>query len=196
MLQNLLFQVVITIEDINDNTPVFPSSVSQISFSEGSRPGSRVLLDAALDSDDGENSRIAKYDIQSGNENNKFRLSVSNNPDSDASYLHLETTSALDREERSSYLLNITASDAGSPTLTGSMLLTINVLDINDNAPEFVSSEYTARVNESLATGSYVLQVSARDRDQGDNSRVSYFLSSTGDSDQFNIDEDTGKSCN
>ena len=180
------------LEDINDNAPEFPSPVSQISFSEGSTAGSRVLLDSAQDKDEGSNGRVSKYEIQSGNEEGLFKLSLSTSGQS--SYLHLETTSTLDREVRESYLLNITAHDEGSPQLTGSMLLTISVLDINDNAPVFTSSEYIARINESSATGSYVIHVSAGDRDAGDNSRVSYFLSSTGgdDSDQFNIDEETG----
>ena len=184
----------IVVEDINDNAPEFPSPVSQISFSEGSRPGSKVLLDSALDRDQAGNGKVTKYEIQSGNEEGRFKLSLSSNPNGQASYLHLETTSALDREERESYLLNITAQDGGSPALTGSMLLTINVLDINDNAPVFSQPSYTASINESVATGSYVVHVEARDHDAGDNSRVSYFLSGTGtdDSDQFNVDEETG----
>ena len=186
----------ITVDDINDHAPRFPNPVTQISFSEGSTPGSRVLLDSAEDRDQGDNGRVRDYRIQSGNEEGRFKLSVSTNPDSRASYLHLETRESLDREERSSYLLNITASDGGNPALTGFMLLTINILDINDNAPEFTESEYQARINESVATGSYVTQVGARDRDAGDNARVSYYLAGDQardqDTDQFNIDEETG----
>ena len=109
------------------------------------------------------------------------------------SYLHLETVGPLDREKTKSYQLNITARDGGQPSLIGSMLLTINVLDINDNAPKFILSEYLARINESAETGSFVVQVSASDVDEGDNNRISYFLSpSSPVADQFNIDEDTG----
>ena len=109
------------------------------------------------------------------------------------SYLHLETTGPLDREETSTYQLNLTATDGGQPSLTGSMLLTINVLDINDNAPKFTRSEYLARINESAETGTFVVQVSASDVDEGDNNRISYFLSPTSlVADQFNMDEETG----
>ncbi len=190
------FQVVITVDDVNDHAPRFPQPVTQISFSEGSTPGSRVLLDSAEDRDQGDNGRVRDYTILSGNEAGRFKLSVSTNPDSQAAYLHLETREALDREERSSYLLNISASDRGIPALTGYMQLTINILDINDNAPEFTESEYRARINESVATGSFVTQVAARDRDTGDNARVSYYLAGDQagdtDTDQFNIDEETG----
>ena len=109
------------------------------------------------------------------------------------SYLHLETTGPLDREERAGYQLKITARDGGLPSLVGEMLLTINVLDINDNAPRFILPEYLARINESAETGSFVIQVSASDVDEGDNKRISYFLSpNSAVADQFNIDEDTG----
>ena len=48
--------------------------------------------------------------LQDGNEDGKFKLSMSQSPGSQAvTYLHLETTGPLDRETRSSYLLNITA---------------------------------------------------------------------------------------
>ena len=76
-----MFQVVIVVEDINDNAPMFPNPVSQLTFSEGSVEGSRVILDSAIDRDKGDNGKVADYRIQSGNEDGKFRLSVSNNPD-------------------------------------------------------------------------------------------------------------------
>ncbi len=39
------------------------------------------------------------------------------------------------------------------------MVLSIAVLDINDNAPVFKESEYAARINESAAAGTFVVQV-------------------------------------
>ena len=150
------------------------------------------MLDPGVDHEQADNGRIVKYNIQSGNEDGHFKLSLSTSRDSSSSYLHLETTSPLDREKRSLYLLNITAQDGGIDPKVGSMFLTINILDINDNAPEFITKEYIASVNESVATGSFVIQVQARDKDEGDNSRVSYYLATSGHSDQFNIDQETG----
>ena len=43
--------------------------------------------------------------------------------------------------------------------LLGSMVLSISVLDINDNAPEFEQTEYVTSLNETSPTGTYVLQV-------------------------------------
>ena len=100
----------------------------------------------------------------------------------------------LDREIGQSYQLNITAKDGGRNSLSGSMLLSISVLDINDNPPVFNSGgQYYAKVNESVTPGSYVIKVRADDKDVGDNSRLSYsIISNSVISDQFNIDEETG----
>ena len=74
-------EVVITVTDINDNSPQFPNPVSQISFSEGSTPGTRALLDSAVDIDTGNNGRIVEYRIEAGYEEGKFKLSFSSKPD-------------------------------------------------------------------------------------------------------------------
>ena len=50
--------------DVNDHAPRFPAAVGQISFSEGSVPGSRALLDSATDRDEGDNGRVVGYTIQ------------------------------------------------------------------------------------------------------------------------------------
>ena len=41
----------------------------------------------------------------------------------------------------------------------GSMVLSISILDINDNAPVFSVPEYSATLNETSPTGAYVIQV-------------------------------------
>ena len=73
-------------------------------------------------------------------------------------------------------------------------MLSISILHINDNLPVFdKNGEYLAKNNESVETGSYVTQVSAEDKDHGENSRISYLLLPKSEiSNQFNIDEETG----
>ena len=88
-LKAIVFQVLIVVGDINDNAPEFPNPVSQLTFSEGSVPGTRVILDSAVDRDKGENGKVSDYRIRSGNEDGKFRLSLSNNPDNKVRLLKL-----------------------------------------------------------------------------------------------------------
>jgi len=52
----------------------------------------------------------------------------------------------------------------------------INVIDHNDHAPEFISTEYEGHVYSTAAAGTSVLQVQALDRDKGINAEVTYSI--------------------
>lgn len=54
----------------------------------------------------------------------------------------------------------------------------INIEDANDNVPWFTSSQYTGRVFETAAVGSAVLQVTALDKDKGQNAEILYSIES------------------
>ena len=54
----------------------------------------------------------------------------------------------------------------------------VNVEDTNDNAPWFTGTPYTGRVFESAAVGSRVLQVTALDKDKGQNAEIVYSIES------------------
>lgn len=49
----------------------------------------------------------------------------------------------LDYETTPSYNLTISASDDGFPRLSGTAVLAINLLDVNDNAPVFTTTTTT-----------------------------------------------------
>ncbi|CAG2110524.1 unnamed protein product, partial [Medioppia subpectinata] len=64
------------------------------------------------------------------------------------------------------YLHCVKATDTGQPPLTGLSLLSIQVLDENDNNPVFVGEQRQAfMIAEDAPIGSLVAQVSARDED-------------------------------
>ncbi|TEA39504.1 hypothetical protein DBR06_SOUSAS552710001, partial [Sousa chinensis] len=67
--------------------------------------------------------------------------------------------------------------DGGIPPRSGTALIRIEVLDINDNAPEFAKLHYEAHVLENSPIGSQVAIVSARDLDIGTYGEISYVLS-------------------
>lgn len=69
------------------------------------------------------------------------------------------------------------AKDGGDPQRTGSVDVTINVLDANDNAPVFENISHVAVILESHELDSIVHRVSAIDKDKGDNGRVTYSFS-------------------
>lgn len=183
-------EVRIIVEDLNDNQPEFPEPVIEVSFSESSAPGTRLLLDSATDKDAGRNGISNEYKIIAGNKDEKFRLVITPNPSGDTSYLHLETTGKLDRETQGFYNLNISAKDGGVPPRFGYLQVNVTILDVNDNPPIFDHSDYTVSLNESVPPGTPVLQVMATDNDLGDNAKIMYYLSET--EHQFTVDPETG----
>jgi len=68
-----------------------------------------------------------------------------------ASSGELLTTRRLDRETTSSYSLKVAAVDNGSPIRKASSgVIEVNVLDWNDNDPQFAETYYTGNVTEEL----------------------------------------------
>jgi hypothetical protein len=54
----------------------------------------------------------------------------------------LRCVASLDREKKSEYSLTITAVDGGNPRLSSRVDVTVQVLDVNDNTPEFSQKFY------------------------------------------------------
>ncbi|XP_058790848.1 cadherin-related tumor suppressor [Phymastichus coffea] len=184
-------EVRIHVLDVNDNAPEFPESSIAVSFSESAEAGTKLLLDTATDKDTAENGVNDDYVIVNGNTDRKFRLSVTANPSGETSYLHLETTAKLDREQVEYYYLNVCAKDRGKPPRLGCLLVNVTVLDVNDNPPVFQQSDYVVAVNESASIGTHVLTVRAIDKDIDDNAKLSYYLPEN--ERQFTIDAETGE---
>ena len=73
----------------------------------------------------------------------------------------------LDRETTASYSLKIRARDHGTPVRTSETVIVIQVLDINDNTPQFEESTYQASVTEHSVMGTIVTRITASDHDLG-----------------------------
>ena len=65
----------------------------------------------------------------------------------------------LDYELIKEYVVTIEARDGGTPPLSGTAVVKINVVDANDNRPIFVQLEYQAVVREDVAVNTSLLQV-------------------------------------
>ncbi|NWI11111.1 CELR2 protein, partial [Crypturellus soui] len=98
--------------------------------------------------------------------------------------------SELDRETMDFYSFGVEAQDQGSPPMASSASVSITILDVNDNSPEFTQREYGARLNEDAAVGTSVLTVSAVDRDA--NSVITYQISSGNTRNRFSITSQSG----
>uniref|UniRef100_A0A3P9ABX6 Cadherin domain-containing protein n=1 Tax=Esox lucius TaxID=8010 RepID=A0A3P9ABX6_ESOLU len=104
-------------------------------------------------------------------ENIPFVMKSSSN-----NFFTVVTDSELDRERVSEYNINVTCSDEGVPSLSSSVTLTLQVSDVNDNAPVFERSSYEAYILENNSPGLSIFTVKARDADWKQNARVSYIL--------------------
>ncbi|KAM9511842.1 protocadherin gamma-C5-like isoform 7-T7 [Salvelinus alpinus] len=185
-----LHRVDIEIQDINDNSASFLTKEKVLKIAESINPGARFPLESALDPDVAANT-IRSYSI---NKNDNFKLNVKNHKDgSKTPELVLERS--LDREKQPVHKLILTAVDGGDPVRSGTSEISIMVLDINDNAPQFERQLYEANVNENAAPGTQILRVKATDPDEGLNGEIEYaFGEQTPDSVTalFDIDSSTG----
>ena len=66
-------------------------------------------------------------------------------------------------------VLEVQATDQGSPSLSASVLLNINIQDTNDNPPIFPEGNYTVYVQEDKPYGHILLRFSVTDADDSPN---------------------------
>ncbi|NWZ95637.1 PCD23 protein, partial [Nesospiza acunhae] len=175
--------VKIVILDINDNSPSFMSSPLSYVM-EDVEVGFLVHHIVAKDPDEGRNGQVT-YHILSGNENKAFVL--------DKITGLLTTAQFLDREVQERYSLTVMALDDGSPALSATQVLTIIVLDVNDEAPEFLKQLYETAVPENRDLGEFVVRVEAVDRDAGLNSLLQYEILPGAGYEKFKMTSDSGE---
>ncbi|XP_072001833.1 protocadherin alpha-4-like isoform X4 [Engystomops pustulosus] len=186
-----MYSVDVEIEDINDNNPVFSSSVNNLLISEVRPAGSRFRLKAAIDPDLGTNS-IINYELSASD---YFALDFQKYMNQIKS-LELVLKKALDREKQSVHNLTLTAYDGGKPRLSGSTHIIVTVEDFNDNAPVFDQPFYQCSVTENAVEGTLVFKLNATDLDEGRNGEIIYEFSNmvTGEaSNIFSLNRYTGE---
>ncbi|KAM4554627.1 protocadherin alpha-6-like isoform 8-T8 [Odontesthes bonariensis] len=183
-----LYRIEIVILDVNDNSPLFLSNSQTINITESTATGAKFLLKRARDADVGRNS-INTYKLSP---NEHFSLAIHKGESVTA---ELVLQKVLDREKQPVIQLTLTAIDGGTPVKSGSMTITVNVLDINDNPPVFSQSLYKASVFENVKIGTQIITLNATDLDASQNGQISYSfidIDQGKHSDVFDIDGKTG----
>nr|XP_048273773.1 protocadherin-11 X-linked isoform X8 [Myodes glareolus] len=168
-----LVKIRFLIEDINDNAPLFPATVINISIPENSAINSRYSLPAAIDPDIGING-VQNYHLIKGQ--NIFGLDVIETPEGDK-IPQLIVQKELDREEKDTYVMKIKVEDGGFPQRSSTAILQVSVADTNDNGPVFLESEIEVSIPENAPVGSSVTQLHATDADIGENARINFYFS-------------------
>uniref|UniRef100_A0A3B3HEI5 Cadherin domain-containing protein n=1 Tax=Oryzias latipes TaxID=8090 RepID=A0A3B3HEI5_ORYLA len=184
------YTVNIQIDDINDNAPNFEKSEMNFKISESAVIGAKFVLDRAVDLDVGTND-LQNYVLKPADH---FIVTPQRDSNSQRS-VEMVLQKPLDREKEEQISLVLTAVDGGEPQMSGTMMIVVTVLDVNDNAPVFTQQTYKATVTENSPKGTVVAAVTASDADQGSNSRITYSITNTLDNVRraFNVNVENGQ---
>uniref|UniRef100_A0A8C9U158 FAT atypical cadherin 3 n=1 Tax=Scleropages formosus TaxID=113540 RepID=A0A8C9U158_SCLFO len=168
--------VTVTIEDMNDNPPMFTQQLYEAHVSELAPKGHFVTCIQALDMDKLDAERL-RYSILSGNEKANFAI-------------HKETgIISLSSQRRQGmqqlYILNVSVSDG---IFTSMAQVHIRILEANHYSPVFSQRFYLAQIRENSPVGSKVVQLRATDEDSGIYGQLTYCFVNDLGKDQFSID--------
>ncbi|XP_041948903.1 protocadherin alpha-3-like isoform X5 [Alosa sapidissima] len=156
----------IDVLDVNDNNPIFSKTLYKISIPENIPFGTEVLSVTATDADTGVNSEIV-YSF-TGHGNSKIYGLFSINPDTG----EILVNGRLDFEENPAIELRVQAKDKGYHPRTTQCKVLLDVVDVNDNAPEITVTPLLQMVKEDTKAGTAVALVTVSDKDGGKNGEI------------------------
>uniref|UniRef100_A0A672S1V2 Cadherin domain-containing protein n=1 Tax=Sinocyclocheilus grahami TaxID=75366 RepID=A0A672S1V2_SINGR len=164
-------RISVKVLDANDNAPVFEHELYELKVMESTVPGTMILTVKAVDLDDGVNGEV-EYSFAAHTPDliqNWFAI----NPVTG----ELIVSKHLDYETSNSYKIDIRARDKGSLAMEGHCRIQVNVLDVNDNAPEIIITSSPKPVPEDAPAGTMVALINVKDLDSGVNGNVTLSMS-------------------
>ncbi|XP_061755529.1 protocadherin alpha-10-like [Nerophis ophidion] len=158
--------IVVNVLDTNDNAPVFSQSLYKATIYENIKIGTSIITLNATDLDAGQHGQVMYYFTAGGRDEqtNMFSIDEKNGT--------VTNKRNIDFEEINRFELRVKAIDGGSPPQTSHTKLLIEVLDVNDNAPEISVTSLLNTVKEDATTGTAIAIVSVLDKDGGKNGLV------------------------
>ncbi|KAI9525478.1 long-chain fatty acid transporter fat1 [Dissostichus eleginoides] len=175
----------IILEDVNDNAPVFLLKSYYANISEASVIGTSILQVDAKDYDTGSNQEVFFQLVEEKRRSSDYFII-----DRDTGII--STAQVLDHEEIQQHKLRVRVVDGGVPALSGDVIVTIDVTDLNDNAPIFTQHTYNTSISELAPRGHFITQVQASDVDSSDLDKLEFSILSGNDDQNFSIDKHTG----
>ena len=160
--------VFVNVLGINEHSPIFAQATYVCSIDENSAVGSLVCTVSANDDDSGSDGTVY-YQLSTSTPSDSFVV------DRESGGVYL--AASVDYEHQQSFSLTIEAYDLGEPSLTGSVSVTISVVDLNDNHPHTDSFAFFD-VSETAALGERITTLNCTDADAGLNGQVTYQLNS------------------
>lgn len=152
----------ITIQDVNDNQPIFNQSRYFATVPENATVGTSILQVHATDADANENGEV-EYSInrRQSDKEGMFRI--------DSKTGLISVNRPLDFETKEVHELVVVAKDHGVQPLETTAFVSIRVTDVNDNQPTinviFLSDDATPKISEMAQPGEFVARISVNDPD-------------------------------
>ncbi|XP_029918225.1 protocadherin gamma-C5-like isoform X6 [Myripristis murdjan] len=163
-------KIIVTVLDNNDNVPVFKNSLYKISVNENNPSGFLLAKLEATDADEGVNGEV-QYAFAEHTPQSLLSIFQINSVTGE-----LFLIGELDYESDATHAIDVTAKDKGIPEMEGHCRVQVEVVDVNDNAPEIVLTSKPSAIREDAPSGTVVALLSARDLDSGDNGKVTLQL--------------------
>ena len=155
-------EVTIIVSDMNEYPPVYQPLLYSVYIDENTLP------DPLLGAPEGALLRLS-YTDRDGDSVNSYPTFTLKNSSSQHFFFTSEgymiLNSPLDYEEASSYTLMVVASD-GNLTSPDPAIITVNVLNLNDNPPSFTRNEYYGCIMENVLRRDPVSHIEVQDLDQ------------------------------
>ncbi|KAM3924868.1 protocadherin gamma-B7-like [Leptodactylus fuscus] len=162
--------VKIVVQDINDNYPVFSQKMYKVNLEENLPIGYVVLHLNASDKDEGSNAEIS-YSFSHISENAQQVFTI------DSQTGAISTIGYLDYETTQMYEMTVEAVDGGGLVTQCSVL--IQIVDLNDNAPEITIASLSTPISEDSAPGTLVALINVKDLDSGKYGDVNCYITDT-----------------
>jgi ApbE superfamily uncharacterized protein (UPF0280 family) len=178
-------EMTITVINVNEFHPQFPQASDWVSIPENATTLSEVYQASASDGDYGRFGTIV-YDITAGNTDGYFSIATDTGIISTAKELDRETTP-------SGFDLTIEARGFSGAAPGASMILHVNITDINDNSPVFSAQVPAQTVSETAGISDLITQVGATDSDLGVNAEISFTITTGNTDGLFEVDGETGE---
>uniref|UniRef100_A0A670Y4S1 Protocadherin alpha subfamily C, 1 n=1 Tax=Pseudonaja textilis TaxID=8673 RepID=A0A670Y4S1_PSETE len=185
----------VQIADVNDNPPKFLNQMREIYIAENNKPGASVFQMSASDPDLQENGRVSYFlrdlDIQGSSLSRYLAI------DADNGIIYAKDT--FDFEQLQTFHFQVEAKDNGFPILTATFIVSVTIVDQNDNAPVILypdvrNASVAIEIVPRLANANYlVTKVVAHDPDSGQNAWLSYHLLHSSDTSLFQVLPNSGE---
>ncbi|CAC5409358.1 unnamed protein product [Mytilus coruscus] len=175
-------EVIVYVTDINDNSPVFTENWYNGTVQENSPDDTEVNILPPISSTDADSGKNGTKGIRYSLEGTGLPFRIN------------EITGAvftnglgLDRESQPEYTIQVKAADRYGRGNNNTVMVTITLLDVNDEPPQFTKTNYTFSINESAVAGHKVGVVMTTDEDVNGNTTTRYRIGSGSDG-KFYVD--------